>query len=90
MMDIKQMVEVLGMSRNAVQRIAQDAGIKAEKRSFKHGKKLYYQVTPERLIELKKNQNPEYVSARQGASLNALELAFGGLKSSTNIRVTKS
>lgn len=80
MMDIKK-IEVLGVSRKTAQRIVHDAGIKSEKRSFNHGKKLYYKVTPERLMELKKNQNPECVSMRQGESLNALELAFGSLKS---------
>ena len=82
MMDIKQVIEVLGVSRNTAVRIVLGAGIKGEKRSFGHGKKFYYKVTPERLIELKKNKDPEYQSMKQGESLRALELAFCGMKSS--------
>lgn len=76
------MAATLGMSRCTAQIIARNAGYQPRPLKLKDKKpKLVYDITPERLLEISKNRNPEVAIIKQKSALSALELAFGKIRS---------
>ena len=76
MMDIKQITKILGCGRaTAINRMLK-AGIKSEERPFRHGRKYYYKVTEQRLLELMSDKDERQATTERTKALMGLETVF--------------
>lgn len=85
MMTLAQIVKVIRCSNNTAMTRLEEAKIPVESRNVSKtgGRKFYYDITPEQVLELKKKKtkDPQQAIAEQGCALVALEMAFNSRRS---------
>lgn len=78
MMNMNQIVETLNCGRQTALTMLRKAGVEPVRAITRNGRKHFYDITPERLLEigaqLRKDQ--EQTTAMQSAALTALESVF--------------
>lgn len=79
MMTIHEIMKILKCSRSTAQTVLKQANIRKTVVSFAHGRKHFYDVTPEQLPEIMADykRDPEKTALQQSAALRALEMALG-------------
>lgn len=78
MMTIDQIRKTLECSRQNAVKMLNKAGLNPVEVPFSHGKKHLYKVTPERLLEIKANQqkDPQKIAMQQADALSRIESVF--------------
>lgn len=78
MMTIDQITKTIKCSRQTALTMLNKAGLHPVKVPFSHGKKHFYEITPERLLEIKANQqkDPVKIAMQQAAALSQIESVF--------------
>lgn len=78
MMTVDQITKTLKCSRQTALTILNKAGLNPIKAPFSHGTKHFYEITPERLLEIREQQqrDPEKIALQQAEALTQIESTF--------------
>lgn len=79
MMSIHEIMKILKCSRATAQTVLKQANVKKTVVPFEHGRKHFYDLTPEQLPEIMAGYKKDdaQIVMQQDAALSALEMAFG-------------
>lgn len=77
-MTISEITKTLKCSRQTALTMLSKAGMNPVSVPFSHGKKYFYEVTPESLLEVRRAQqrDPVQIASQQAAALSAIESVF--------------
>lgn len=78
MMTMNQITDTLRCNRMTATNMLEKAGVQKVVMSFKHGKKHFWRVTTEQLIQIRANQqkDPQKIAMQQAAALSQIESVF--------------
>ncbi|MBV6447075.1 hypothetical protein [Nitrosomonas sp.] len=78
MMAMNQITDTLRCTRMTATNMLEKAGVQKVVVPFKHGKKHFWRVTHDRLLEIKANQqkDPQKIAVQQAAALSLIESVF--------------
>lgn len=92
MMTMDEIIKQVRMSRWTAAKMLQKANVRKVSVPFAHGKKHYWDLTPERLLEIKEahyrpgKYHPDKITMDQAAALTRLESCFAGGRSNADNR----
>lgn len=78
MMTMDEITKQVRMCRQGAAKMLHKAGVKKLSVPFAHGRKHYYRITPERLLEIRAEQqkDPVKIALQQATALSQIESVF--------------